>query len=94
MNTHSRNLRNLPEYRINCILDDVTRDIYADITRVILYNENPIPFLSDIYDILENMAQTVVESRYISTKQKARITRRIYKLYSQALETFQCDIDV
>lgn len=83
LNTKAHCLLNSGEYAINCTLDRMTADIYADITQMFLYEIPATAMLTLITEQIDKTADTIFQSKRLTVTQQKRILRRLQRMLGQ-----------
>lgn len=65
-------------------IDDMTIEMYQDVTSALLHDDSPIKVASDIKDIWEVVAQSLYDNNNISQRQFLKCIARIVKVLEEA----------
>lgn len=65
-------------------IDDMTIEMYQDVTSALLHDDSPIKVASDIKDIWEVVAQSLYDNNNISPRQFLKCIARIVKVLKEA----------
>lgn len=65
-------------------IDDMTIEMYQEVTSALLHDDSPIKVASDIKDIWEVVAQSLYDNNNISYRQFLKCIARIVKVLEEA----------
>lgn len=65
-------------------IDDMTIEMYQEVTSALLHDDSPIKVASDIKDIWEFVAQSLYDNSNISHRQFLKCIARIVKVLEEA----------
>lgn len=65
-------------------IDDMTIEMYQEVTSALLHDDSPIKVASDIKDIWEVVAQSLYDNNNISHRQSLKCIARIVKVLEEA----------
>lgn len=65
-------------------IDDMTIEMYQEVTSALLHDDSPIKVASDIKDIWEVVAQSLYDNNNISHRQFLKCIARIVKVLEEA----------
>lgn len=65
-------------------IDDMTIEMYQEVTSALLHDDSPIKVASDIKDIWEVVAQSLYDNNNISHRQFLKYIARIVKVLEEA----------
>lgn len=65
-------------------IDDMTIEMYQEVTSALLHDDSPIKVASDIKDIWEVVAQSLYDNNNISRRQFLKCIARIVKVLEEA----------
>ena len=66
------------------LIDDMTIEMYQDITSGLLHDDSPLQLASDIYDIWEYVAQSLYENNNLTHKEFLTCITRIGHVLEEA----------
>ena len=76
------------------LIDDMTIEMYQDITFGILHDESPLQIASDIFDIWEFIAQSLYDNEQLTHREFLTCITRIYQLLETAYKSLGVEFDV
>ena len=76
------------------LIDDMTIEMYQDITTGILHDDSPLQIASDIFDIWEVVAQSLYENNNLTHREFLTCLTRIGILLEDAYKALGIDFDV
>ena len=76
------------------LIDDMTIEMYQDITSAILHDNSPLQIASDIYDIWEVVAQSLYENNNLTHREFVTCISRIAHVLDEAYKSLGVDCDV
>lgn len=68
-------------------IDDMTIEMYQEVTSALLHDDSPIKVASDIKDIWEVVAQSLYDNNNITHRQFLKCIARIVKVLEEAFES-------
>lgn len=76
-------------------IDDMTIEMYQDITSGLLHDNSPIQLASDIFDIWEVVAQSLYDNNNLTHRQFLTCITRIGQLLKEAYKSLgvECDVE-
>ena len=76
-------------------IDDMTIEMYQDITSGLLHDNSPVQLASDIFDIWEIVAQSLYDNNNLSHRQFLTCITRIGQLLEEAYKSLgvECDVE-
>lgn len=76
-------------------IDDMTIEMYQDITSGLLHDNSPIQLASDIFDIWEVVAQSLYDNNNLTHRQFLTCITRIGQLLEEAYKSLgvECDVE-
>ena len=76
-------------------IDDMTIEMYQDITSGLLHDNSPIQLASDIFDIWEVVAQSLYDNNNLTHRQFLTCITRIGHLLEEAYKSLgvECDVE-
>ena len=76
-------------------IDDMTIEMYQDITSGILHDDSPLQIASDIFDIWELVAQSLYDNNNLTHRQFLTCITRIGQLLEEAYKSLgvECDVE-
>lgn len=77
------------------LIDDMTIEMYQDITVGILHDDSPIQIASDIFDIWEVVAQSLYDNTNLTHREFLTCITRIGQVLEQAYKSLgvECDVE-
>lgn len=77
------------------LIDDMTIEMYQDITSGILHDNSPLQIASDIFDIWEIVAQSLYDNTYLTHREFLTCITRIGHLLEEAYKSLgvECDVE-
>ena len=77
------------------LIDDMTIEMYQDITSGILHDNSPLQIASDIFDIWEVVAQSLYDNTYLTHREFLTCITRIGHLLEEAYKSLgvECDVE-
>ena len=76
------------------LIDDMTIEMYQDITSAILHDNSPLQVASDIYDIWEVVAQSLYENNNLTHREFLICIKRIGIVIGKAYKALGVELDV
>ena len=89
-----RMLKNTSYPQTRRAIDDMTIEMYQDITSAILHDSSPIELSSDIFDIWEKVAETLYENNNLTHREFLTCITRIGYVLEQAYKSLGMELDV
>ena len=76
-------------------IDDMTIEMYQDITSGLLHDNSPVQLASDIFDIWELVAQSLYDNNNLTHRQFHTCITRIGQLLEEAYKSLgvECDVE-
>lgn len=76
-------------------IDDMTIEMYQDITSGLLHDNSPIQLASDIFDIWEVVAQSLYDNNNLTHREFLTCITRIGHLLEEAYKSLgvECDVE-
>lgn len=68
-------------------IDDMTIEMYQDVTSGLLHDDSPLQVASDIKDIWEVVAQSLYDNEHLTHRQFAKCMVRILKVLDDAFKS-------
>lgn len=77
------------------LIDDMTIEMYQDITTGILHDDSPIQIASDIFDIWEVVAQSLYDNTNLTHREFLTCITRIGQVLEEAYKSLgvECDVE-
>lgn len=77
------------------LIDDMTIEMYQDITTGILHDDSPLQIASDIFDIWEVVAQSLYDNTNLTHREFLTCITRIGQVLEQAYKSLgvECDVE-
>ena len=77
------------------LIDDMTVEMYKDITYGILHDDSPLQIASDIYDIWGKVAQSLYENNNLTHREFLTCISCIVKVIEDAYKSLgvECDVE-
>lgn len=77
------------------LIDDMTIEMYQDITSGLLHDNSPVQLASDIFDIWELVAQSLYDNNNLTHRQFLTCITRIGQLLEEAYKSLgvECDVE-
>ena len=77
------------------LIDDMTIEMYQDITSGILHDNSPLQIASDIFDIWEVVAQSLYDKNNLTHREFLTCITRIGQVLEQAYKSLgvECDVE-
>lgn len=75
-------------------IDEMTIEMYQDITKGLLHDNSPIQLATDIYDIWEVVAQSLYDNTEITHRQFLKAIMRIDSLIETAQKSLGVEVTV
>lgn len=77
------------------LIDDMTIEMYQDITSGILHDDSPVQIASDIFDIWEVVAQSLYDNTNLTHREFLTCITRIGHLLEEAYKSLgvECDVE-
>lgn len=76
------------------LIDDMTIEMYQDITSGILHDNSPLQIASDIYDIWEVVAQSLYENNNLTHREFVMCITRIAHVLDEAYKSLGVEYNV
>lgn len=76
------------------LIDDMTIEMYQDITTGILHDNSPVQIASDIFDIWEVVAQSLYDNTNLTHREFLTCITRIGQVLEQAYKSLGVEYDV
>lgn len=76
------------------LIDDMTIEMYQDITTGILHDNSPVQIASDIFDIWEVVAQSLYDNNNLTHREFLTCITRIGQVLEQAYKSLGVEYDV
>ena len=76
------------------LIDDMTIEMYQDITTGLLIDNSPLQIASDIMSIWEVVAQSLYDNEHLTHREFLVCITRIVKLLTSAYNSLGVDLDV
>ena len=89
-----RQLNNTSYPKTRRLIDDMTIEMYQDITSGILHDNSPLQIASDIYDIWEVVAQSLYDNNNLTHREFLTCITRIGHLLDEAYKSLGVEYDV
>lgn len=89
-----RQLNNTSYQKTRRLIDDMTIEMYQDITSGILHDSSPLQIASDIFDIWEVVAQSLYENNNLTHKEFLTCMTRIVNVLEETYKALGVDCDV
>ena len=89
-----RQLNNTSYPKTRRLIDDMTIEMYQDITSAILHDNSPLQIASDIFDIWEVVAQSLYENNNLTHREFLTCITRIGYVLEQAYKSLGMELDV
>ena len=90
-----RQLTNTSYPKTRRLIDDMTIEMYQDITVGILHDNSPLQIASDIFDIWEIVAQSLYDNNNLTHREFLTCITRIGHLLEEAYMSLgvECDVE-
>ena len=90
-----RQLTNTSYPKTRRLIDDMTIEMYQDITSGILHDDSPLQIASDIFDIWEVVAQSLYDNTNLTHREFLTCITRIGQVLEQAYKSLgvECDVE-
>lgn len=77
------------------LIDDMTIEMYQDITTGILHDNSPLQIASDIFDIWEVVAQSLYDNTNLTHREFLTCITRIGQVLKEAYKSLgvECDVE-
>ena len=77
------------------LIDDMTIEMYQDITTGILHDDSPVQIASDIFDIWEVVAQSLYDNTNLTHREFLTCITRIGQVLEEAYKSLgvECDVE-
>ena len=77
------------------LIDDMTIEMYQDITTGILHDDSPVQIASDIFDIWEVVAQSLYDNTNLTHREFLTCITRIGHVLEEAYKSLgvECDVE-
>ncbi len=89
-----RQLTNTSYPKTRRLIDDMTIEMYQDITSGILHDNSPLQIASDIFDIWETVAQSLYDNNNLTHREFLTCITRIGHLLEEAYKSLGVEYDV
>lgn len=89
-----RQLNNTSYPKTRRLIDDMTIEMYQDITSGILHDNSPLQIASDIFDIWEVVAQSLYDNTNLTHREFLTCITRIGQVLEQAYKSLGVEYDV
>lgn len=89
-----KKLNNTSYSKTRRLIDDMTIEMYRDITTGLLHDNSPLQIGSDIKDIWEVVAQSLYNNEYLTHRQFLTCLTQIYKLLELAYQSLGVEFDL
>lgn len=76
------------------LIDDMTIEMYQDITTGILHDDSPVQIASDIFDIWEVVAQSLYDNTNLTHREFLTCITRIGQMLEEAYKSLGVEYDV
>ena len=76
------------------LIDDMTIEMYQDITTGLLIDNSPLQIASDIMSIWEVVAQSLYDNKYLTHREFLTCITRIVKVLTSAYNSLGVEFDV
>lgn len=90
-----RQLNNTSYPKTRRLIDDMTIEMYQDITSGILHDNSPLQIASDIFDIWEVVAQSLYDNNNLTHREFFTCIIRIGQVLEEAYKSLgvECDVE-
>ena len=90
-----RQLTNTSYPKTRRLIDDMTIEMYQDITSGILHDNSPLQIASDIFDIWEVVAQSLYDNNNLTHREFLTCITRIGQVLEEAYKSLgvECDVE-
>ena len=90
-----RQLNNTSYPKTRRLIDDMTIEMYQDITTDILHDYSPLQIASDIFDIWEVVVQSLYENNYLTHREFLTCITRIGHILEETYKSLgiECDVE-
>ena len=92
MNVKMLNSTSYPKTRR--LIDDMTIEMYQEITSCLLHDYSPLQIASDIKDVWENVAQSLYDNKQLTHREFLTCITRIYQLLETTYNSLGAEFDV
>ena len=89
-----KQLNNTSYPKTRRLIDDMTIEMYQDITSGILHDKSPLQIASDIFDIWEDVAQTLYYNDKLTHREFLTCITRIGIVLEEAYNSLGVELDV
>ena len=89
-----RQLNNTSYPKTRRLIDDMTIEMYQDITSGILHDNSPLQIASDIFDIWEVVAQSLYDNNNLTHREFLTCITRIGHLLDEAYKSLGVESEV
>ena len=89
-----RQLNNTSYPKTRRLIDDMTIEMYQDITSGILHDNSPLQIASDIFDIWEVVAQSLYDNSNLTHREFLTCITRIGHILEEAYKSLGVEYDV
>lgn len=89
-----RQLNNTSYPKTRRLIDDMTIEMYQDITSGILHDESPLQIASDIFGMWEVVAKSLYDNNNLTRREFLTCITRIVQVLQQAYKALGVDCDV
>ena len=76
------------------LIDDMTIEMYQDITSGLLHDNSPLKIASDIFDIWELVAQALYDNNYLTHKEFLKCMTHILQVLEEAHKALGVEFEV
>ena len=76
------------------LIDDMTIEMYQDITSGLLHDNSPLQIASDIIDIWELVVQSLYDNTYLTHKEFLNCVTRILQVLEEAHKALGVEFEV
>ena len=90
-----RQLNNTSYPKTRRLIDDMTIEMYQDITSGLLHDDSPLEIASDIKDLWEVVAQSLYDNNNLTHREFLTCITRIGHLLDEAYKSLgvECDVE-
>ena len=89
-----RQLNNTSYPKTRRLIDDMTIEMYQDITTGILHDDSPLQIASDIFDIWEVVAQSLYDNNNLTHREFLTCITRIGHILEEAYKSLGVEYNV
>ena len=76
------------------LIDDMTIEMYQDITSGLLHDNSPLQIASDIIDIWEIVVQSLYDNNYLTHKEFLKCMTRILQVLEEAHKALGVEFEI